>query len=120
VARGRRGRLKSVWRRPFAIFASQRDSAIETYVDGEGPTILILPSYGRDSGDDFDDITRRSDGELHRPLAGAKPEVRGLPLGMVEQAEELHHGIDLVEDLDIQEACDLRLKVSGHSALTGR
>ena len=33
--------------------------AIETYVDGDGPTLIILPSYGRDSGEDYDDITGR-------------------------------------------------------------
>ena len=32
---------------------------IETYVDGEGPALVILPSYGRDGGEDFDDITAR-------------------------------------------------------------
>ncbi len=33
---------------------------IETYVDGEGPALVILPSYGRDGGDDYDDITARA------------------------------------------------------------
>ena len=32
------------------------DVAIETYVDGEGPPFVVLPSYGRDSGEDFDDL----------------------------------------------------------------
>jgi len=29
---------------------------IETYVDGDGPALVILPSYGRDSGEDYDEI----------------------------------------------------------------
>ncbi len=32
---------------------------IETYVDGSGPALVILPSYGRDGGEDYDDITAR-------------------------------------------------------------
>ena len=32
---------------------------IETWVDGDGPSFVILPSYGRDGGDDFDDLTAR-------------------------------------------------------------
>ena len=33
---------------------------IETYVDGDGPTLVILPSYGRDGGEDYNDITART------------------------------------------------------------
>ena len=32
---------------------------IDTYVDGTGPVLAILPSYGRDGGGDYDDITAR-------------------------------------------------------------
>lgn len=32
---------------------------IEMYIDGEGPAFVILTSYGRDSGEDFDAITVR-------------------------------------------------------------
>jgi hypothetical protein len=31
--------------------------SIETFVEGEGPAFVILPSYGRDSDKDFDPIT---------------------------------------------------------------
>jgi hypothetical protein len=31
--------------------------SIETYVDGNGPAVVILPSYGRDGGDDFEPFT---------------------------------------------------------------
>ncbi len=30
----------------------------ETYVDGDGPAFVVLPSYGRDGGEDYDDIHR--------------------------------------------------------------
>ena len=30
------------------------DAAIETYVQGSGPSVVMLPSYGRDGGEDFD------------------------------------------------------------------
>ena len=32
---------------------------IETYIDGEGPAFVILPSYGRDSGADYDPFVAR-------------------------------------------------------------
>jgi hypothetical protein len=30
-----------------------RTASIETYIDGHGPAIVILPSYGRDGGRDL-------------------------------------------------------------------
>ena len=38
-------------RRNNHVCASQ-GLEIETYVDGDGPSFVILPSYGRDGGDD--------------------------------------------------------------------
>lgn len=32
---------------------------IETYIDGNGPAFVILPSYGRDSGPDYDPFVAR-------------------------------------------------------------
>ena len=32
---------------------------LQTYVDGVGPTFVVIPSYGRGSGHDFDDLTAR-------------------------------------------------------------
>jgi pimeloyl-ACP methyl ester carboxylesterase len=29
-------------------------ASIETYVDGHGPAVVVVPSYGRDGGEDFD------------------------------------------------------------------
>ena len=40
--------------------AWRTDTRIETYVDGHGPTLVIFPSYGRDGGVDYDDITTRA------------------------------------------------------------
>ncbi len=31
--------------------------SIETYIDGDGPDVVTLPSYVRDGGDDFDPLT---------------------------------------------------------------
>ncbi len=35
------------------------DAKIVTCIDGEGPTLVMLPSYGRDGLDDFDGVTDR-------------------------------------------------------------
>ena len=32
---------------------------VETYIDGDGPPFAILPSYGRDGGEDYDNLTAR-------------------------------------------------------------
>lgn len=32
-------------------------ASIETYVDGHGPAVVIIPSYGRDGGEDFDPVS---------------------------------------------------------------
>ncbi len=34
------------------------DVKIETYLDGDGPTLVIIPSYGRDGGKDYDVFTQ--------------------------------------------------------------
>ncbi len=56
-------------------FVRYLDVEIETYVDGAGPTIVILPSYGRDSGNDFDDITARFVNDRWKVL---RPQPRGV------------------------------------------
>ena len=60
---------------------------IETYVDGAGPVFVILPSYGRDGGADYDDITARlvnAGWKVLRPqprgIAGSKGPMSGLTL----------------------------------------
>ncbi|HUE34957.1 MAG TPA: hypothetical protein VMQ38_19240 [Mycobacterium sp.] len=34
-----------------------RAASIETYVDGSGPAVVVIPSYGRDGGEDFDPLS---------------------------------------------------------------
>ncbi len=48
---------------------------IETYIDGEGPPVVILPSYGRDGGSDYDDITARLVAEGWKVI---RPQPRGI------------------------------------------
>jgi pimeloyl-ACP methyl ester carboxylesterase len=57
------------------------------YIDGEGPAFVILPSYGRDSGEDYDDIAARvaeAGWKVVRPqprgVAGSKGPMTGLTL----------------------------------------
>lgn len=50
-------------------------SSIETYVDGDGPAVVILPSYGRDGGLDFDPLTAVLAGAGYRVL---RPQPRGI------------------------------------------
>jgi pimeloyl-ACP methyl ester carboxylesterase len=49
--------------------------SIETYIDGAGPTVVIIPSYGRDGGDDFDPFTAALVGAGYRVL---RPQPRGI------------------------------------------
>jgi len=50
-------------------------ASIETYLDGDGPNVVILPSYGRDSGADFDSFTASLVGAGYRVL---RPQPRGI------------------------------------------
>jgi pimeloyl-ACP methyl ester carboxylesterase len=49
--------------------------SIETYVDGEGPAVVIIPSHGRDGGDDFEPFTAALVGAGYRVL---RPQPRGI------------------------------------------
>jgi hypothetical protein len=49
--------------------------SIETYTDGRGPAVVVLPSYGRGGGDDFDKFTIALVGEGYRVL---RPQPRGV------------------------------------------
>ena len=48
---------------------------IETYIDGDGSPFVILPSYGRDGGEDFDDLTNHLVAEGWKVL---RPQPRGV------------------------------------------
>lgn len=39
-----------------SVMVTQGDVGIETYVQGSGPAIVMLPSAGRDGGTDFDEV----------------------------------------------------------------
>lgn len=51
------------------------EACIETYVDGSGPALVILPSYGRDGGDDFEEFTKLVAGAGFSVL---RPQPRGI------------------------------------------
>ena len=40
-------------------FVHGADVMLEVYVDGTGPALVVLPSYGRDGGADFDDFASK-------------------------------------------------------------
>ena len=61
-------------RRNSHVCASQ-GVEIETYIDGDGPSFVILPSYGRDGGDDFADITHHLVADGWKVL---RPQPRGV------------------------------------------
>lgn len=69
-------------------FIRENGVEIETYVDGEeGPAFVVLPSYGRDGGEDFDDLTVRlvkASWRVLRPqprgVAGSRGPMNGLTL----------------------------------------
>jgi pimeloyl-ACP methyl ester carboxylesterase len=50
------------------------DSSIVTLVDGVGRALVVLPSYGRDGGVDYDDLAGRAAGQGWRVL---RPQPRG-------------------------------------------
>lgn len=50
------------------------DSSIVTLLDGGGPALVVLPSYGRDGGPDYDDFAARAAGQGWRVL---RPQPRG-------------------------------------------
>jgi pimeloyl-ACP methyl ester carboxylesterase len=41
----------------YSEFVTKDAVSIETDVDGTGPDVVILPSYGRDGGEGFDTFT---------------------------------------------------------------
>jgi hypothetical protein len=49
--------------------------SIESHVDGNGLAVVVLPSYGRDGGDDFEPFTAARAGSGNRAL---RPQPRGI------------------------------------------
>ncbi len=60
---------------------------IVTCIDGEGPTLVVLPSYGRDGLEDFDRFTDRIVAAGWRVL---RPQPRGIGGSAASGASHLH------------------------------
>ena len=77
--------------------------SIETYIDGKGPAIVIVPSYGRDSGRDFDPLTATLAEAGYRVL---RPQPRGVAgssgpmtaVGFDDMARDVAAVIDALAD----------------------
>ena len=66
----------------------QRDGVeILVAIEGEGPSLVVLPSYGRDGFKDFDEFTDRL---VHHGLQVVRPQPRG-----IAGSQGPLHGIDL-------------------------
>jgi pimeloyl-ACP methyl ester carboxylesterase len=78
-------------------------ASIETYVDGQGPAVVIIPSYGRDSGDDFDLLSAALVDAGYRVLC---PQPRGVAssvgpmtgVGFDDMAHDIATVIDTLAD----------------------
>jgi pimeloyl-ACP methyl ester carboxylesterase len=78
-------------------------ASIETYIDGSGPAIVILPSYGRDGGSDFEPLTATLVEAGYRVL---RPQPRGVAgssgpmtaVGFDDMAHDVAAVIDALAD----------------------
>jgi hypothetical protein len=68
-------------------FVHGTDVTLEVYVDGTGPALVVLPSYGRDGAADFDDFASKVGAAgftvLHpqpQGIAGSRGDMEGLTL----------------------------------------
>jgi pimeloyl-ACP methyl ester carboxylesterase len=89
-----------------------KDVALEVYVDGSGPALVVLPSYGRGAGEDFDSFARMMSTAGFRVLrpqprgvAGSKGKMDGITLH--DQADDVA--------LVIRELTDGAAVVLGHA-----
>jgi len=58
-----------------SAFVDNGKARIETYIDGSGPALVVLPSYGRDGGEDYD----RFAAEIARSgFSVLRPQPRGI------------------------------------------
>jgi pimeloyl-ACP methyl ester carboxylesterase len=85
---------------------------IESYVDGDGPAIVILPSYGRAGGEDFDPLTSSLVAAGYRVL---RPQPRGIA-GSVGPMDGVTID-DLASDVAavVAELADTPVVVLGHA-----
>lgn len=78
-------------------------ASIETYIDGHGPAVVIIPSYGRDGGHDFDAVTAALVEAGYRVL---RPQPRGVArsvgpmrgVSFEHMADDIGHVIDALAD----------------------
>ena len=78
-------------------------ASIETYVDGHGPAVVIIPSYGRDGGEDFDFLSATLVDAGYRVL---RPQPRGVArsvgpmsgVGFDDMAHDIAAVIDALAD----------------------
>ena len=94
---------------------SNGDAIIETLIDGKGPAIVMLPSYGRDVGADFNEfaeIVAEAGFHLLRPR----------PRGIGRSSGSMHASLqDMADDAAkvIQHLADGTAIVMGHAYGTG-
>jgi len=78
-------------------------ASVETYIDGHGPAIVVIPSYGRDGGRDFDSLTATLVEAGHQVL---RPQPRGVAcsygpmteVGFDDMAHDVAAVIDALAD----------------------
>ena len=91
---------------------SRNGVTVETYIDGDGPPFVILPSYGRAGGEDYDNLTSRLVEAGWRVL---RPQPRGVAgsLGPMEH-QSMHNLADDVA-LCLQALCQEPVVLLGHA-----
>jgi pimeloyl-ACP methyl ester carboxylesterase len=90
---------------------SNGDAVIETYVEGRGPALVVLPSYGRDGGEDFDafaELVARAGFQVLRP------QPRGIGRSSGSMQASLQHMANDVAEV-IQQLTDGNAAVLGHA-----
>jgi len=78
-------------------------ASIETYVDGSGPAVVVIPSYGRDGGEDFDLLSAALVDAGYQVL---RPQPRGIAhsvgpmtgVGVDDMAHDIAAVIDALAD----------------------
>ena len=98
--------------RRTSTMVTGKDVAIETYIDGQGPCVVILPSYGRDGSKDYDHITRQLTVNGWRVV---RPQPRGIAGSTGPMNNQSLH--DLAGDvaLCIRALCDRPVVLLGHA-----
>jgi pimeloyl-ACP methyl ester carboxylesterase len=92
---------------------SRRDDlAIETYIDGKGPALVILPSYGRDGATDYDIFASELVAAGYQML---RPQPRGVAASRGPMQDLSLHDLAADISLAIRDWADGRAVVLGHA-----